>query len=385
MTSPIFAIDRQGAFVKMESAGYESEALLQQMIAEHPDVLHDADSAAGEPRRWLLITREAGIPDQTDGNPRWSLDHLLIDQEGVPTFVEVKRSSDTRIRREVVGQMLDYAANALLHWPVGEIQSMFQVNCQRDGREPDEVLRTYLGEVDPTAFWDSIQANLASRTVRLPFVADIIPIELQRIIEFLNDQLRFADVLGIEVQQYLAPGGELQVLVPRVVGRTARAVDAKAPRQKGSRAWDEASFFETLEASGLSTHFARRLLQWARRHGVDVSWGTGATFGTMRLRLEVGADIAKLTGLDTSGKMLWEPSALGPIPPFDDERRRLEIVHRLNQVPGVELPEKIAASAWAHIYPIVLDKTETHEPLLGILGWMVDEVRARQLEATPSP
>ena len=28
-----------------------------------------------------------------------------------PTLVEVKRSSDTRIRREVVGQMLDYAAN----------------------------------------------------------------------------------------------------------------------------------------------------------------------------------------------------------------------------------------------------------------------------------
>jgi hypothetical protein len=34
-----------------------------------------------------------------------------FDQNAVPTLVEVKRSSDTRIRREVVGQMLDYAAN----------------------------------------------------------------------------------------------------------------------------------------------------------------------------------------------------------------------------------------------------------------------------------
>jgi hypothetical protein len=32
----------------------------------------------------------------------------------VPTLLEVKRSSDTRIRREVVGQMLDYAANGVV-------------------------------------------------------------------------------------------------------------------------------------------------------------------------------------------------------------------------------------------------------------------------------
>jgi hypothetical protein len=37
---------------------------------------------------------------------------LIIDQHAIPTLVEVKRSTDTRIRREVVSQMLDYAANA---------------------------------------------------------------------------------------------------------------------------------------------------------------------------------------------------------------------------------------------------------------------------------
>jgi hypothetical protein len=34
------------------------------------------------------------------------------DAAGVPTLVEVKRSSDTRARREVVAQLLEYAANA---------------------------------------------------------------------------------------------------------------------------------------------------------------------------------------------------------------------------------------------------------------------------------
>jgi hypothetical protein len=32
--------------------------------------------------------------------------------------VEVKCNIDTRIRPEVVGQMLDYVANAVVYWPV---------------------------------------------------------------------------------------------------------------------------------------------------------------------------------------------------------------------------------------------------------------------------
>ena len=106
---------------------------------------------------------------------------------------------------------------------------MFEAECQRDGRDPTETLQTYLGDVDPQKFWDSVGANISTRTVRLLFVADLVPIELQRIIEFLNDQLRFADVLGIEVQQYTAPDTTMRVLVPRVVGRTSRAADVKAP------------------------------------------------------------------------------------------------------------------------------------------------------------
>jgi hypothetical protein len=59
----------------------------------------DADA----PREWLLIGREQGLPSATGGPDQWSVDHLFVDQAGVPTIVEVKRSTDTRIRREVVG------------------------------------------------------------------------------------------------------------------------------------------------------------------------------------------------------------------------------------------------------------------------------------------
>lgn len=52
------------------------------------------------PRRWLLVDLELAIPDAPEANGCWTLDHLFLDQDGVPTPVEVKRGSDTRIRRE---------------------------------------------------------------------------------------------------------------------------------------------------------------------------------------------------------------------------------------------------------------------------------------------
>ena len=54
------------------------------------------------------------------------MDHLFLDQDSIPTIVEVKRSTDTRIRREVVGQLLDYAANAVVYWPVERLQAQFR-------------------------------------------------------------------------------------------------------------------------------------------------------------------------------------------------------------------------------------------------------------------
>lgn len=81
------------------------------------------------------------LPDAEDAGSRWSLDHLFLDQEGIPTLIEVKRSTDTRIRREVVGQMLDYAANAVVYWPVEELRARFEPRCQESGTPPGEAAR----------------------------------------------------------------------------------------------------------------------------------------------------------------------------------------------------------------------------------------------------
>ena len=88
----------------------------------------------GRPRRWLPVTREAPVPGDEDASFHWSIDHLFLDQEGIPTLVEVKRSTDTRIRREVVGQMLDYAANAALYVPVERMKELLERRCAKEGK-----------------------------------------------------------------------------------------------------------------------------------------------------------------------------------------------------------------------------------------------------------
>ncbi len=82
---------------------------------------------------------------------------------------------------------------------------------------------------DEDAFWDQVATNLRATNLRLLFVADAIPIELARIVEFLNAQFRDnIEVLAVEVKQFKGSAEERSTLVPNVIGHTA------APGGKGS-------------------------------------------------------------------------------------------------------------------------------------------------------
>jgi hypothetical protein len=65
-----------------------------------------------------------------EGSDYFSRDHLFIDHDGIPMLVEVKRSTDTRGRREIVGQLLEYAANACAYWNVGRLRDIFEERCR---------------------------------------------------------------------------------------------------------------------------------------------------------------------------------------------------------------------------------------------------------------
>src|SRR5262249_20940385 len=103
MNGGIFLIQSGGGLVEMKEQPYDTEPVLLELLAKYPNLLAGDQMDGAAPRRWLLVSREMGVPSEEEGGDRWSLDHLFLDQDAIPTLIEVKRSSDTRIRREVVG------------------------------------------------------------------------------------------------------------------------------------------------------------------------------------------------------------------------------------------------------------------------------------------
>lgn len=185
------------AYVAMSETPFDAESVLQALIAQHTEVLVDEEGVQGP---LLLVRREATVSDQADTGGRWSLDHLYVDANGVPTLVEVKRSSDTRGRREVVAQMLDYAANAKHSFTSERMIAWLEEDARKRGTTAVQALSETLGVEDPDAFWEAVANNLDTQRFRLIFVSDVIPRELRQIIEFLNDQMTRTDVLAIEVK-----------------------------------------------------------------------------------------------------------------------------------------------------------------------------------------
>ena len=204
---------------------YDAEAILQQLLADHPQLLAGSDIDPDDPRRFMLVRREAPVANL-------SLDHLFVDQDAIPTLVETKRGEDTRGRREVVAQMLDYAANAATQWKAEGLRQWHAQRCLTGGIDPAADLAAIehsLGDDD--AFWARAGENLLAGNVRLIFISDTIPDGLQVIVEFLNERMTPTEVLAIEVRQFLA-GGD-QILQARLLGQTARAREVKV--RSGSR------------------------------------------------------------------------------------------------------------------------------------------------------
>jgi hypothetical protein len=182
----------------------------------------------GENEELLPIQRELEVPDGDGALGRWALDHLFVDRNGVPVLVEVKRACNTRSRREVVAQMLDYAANGVAYWPLPRLIEAFQRTAADNDASPEERLTGWLGpEHDAETSWQQVESNLRSGRIRMVFVADRIPKELRRIVEFLNEQMRPAEVLAIELEHYSATDGT-RTIVPKLVGQTERARSTKA-------------------------------------------------------------------------------------------------------------------------------------------------------------
>lgn len=222
MSDNLFAMHGTKAS-KMKVEEFSSEDILQMIIAENPDLLSRARGCEQQTKLYLVEREQTAKVAEDHGNS-FSLDHLMVDEKGIPVLVEVKRSKDTRIRREVVAQMLDYACRASM-WTADELKRKFVEN--NHGLENDERF--------DEEFWNTVAENLKADKMRLVFAADEIPETLRVLIEFMDRTMKDIEVYGVELKQYKA--GDTSLLAKRVVGNSLLS----NPKPATASRWSEDS------------------------------------------------------------------------------------------------------------------------------------------------
>jgi hypothetical protein len=382
-----------GGYVPMVETPYRAEEVLQEHLADLPDLLAGDQMTGADARRWLLVSREVGVPDAAGGHGRWALDHLFVDQDAIPTFVEVKRSTNTQIRREVVGQMLDYAANATAYWPPGRVRALVE---ERLGDAADAAIRRLVdpegvGEASRTEedgpdeverFWLQVDENLARRRLRLVFAADEIPRELRSIIEYLNQNMHDTEVYGIEVRQYVgtAEGSVVETLVPRLIGQTVAAMEHKGRAAAGPirRVRDVEAFLRLSEevAGPDVRQVAEAIARWASELDLELSFGD-TRYGPMHvvIRTAEGRQV-KLLHINAQGYVTLNYYDLAKAPPLDAIEARLELNRRVNLAQGVEISEDYARrAAGSGFHHDVLLDFAARETFLAGIKWALAGIR----------
>lgn len=378
MNETIFHLDSNGHLTELNEANYISEDLLQQLLANYPNLISGSQINSLRPRRWLLISREFKVPDDKDTGGRWSLDHLFIDQDGIPTLVEVKRSTDTRIRREVIGQILDYAANAVSYWTIEEIIYRFSEQCKSENKDAITTLQDFLqGENEPENFWDLTKINLKAGKIRMLIIADSIPKELQRIIEFLNEQMTPAEILGLEIKQFVGKDN-VKTLVPRVIGQTSTADTTKGVNKPNGNNWNEDTFFTELatQRGAAEAALVKQLLDWLSPQISRIWFGSGRRGSMVPIFTHLGSE-RYLFAIWTTGTIEIYFQWYKHKPPFDSDLKRLELLEKLNEIKGISISsDKISARPNIPLY-VLLDKNE-YTKFIQTYQWFIAEVKKYQ-------
>ena len=334
MSSGVFLLNKDGSLEEMNQEDYSSEEYLQTLLEKYPNLLAGEQINEANPRKWIVISREFPVPGDDFSGGRWSLDHLLLDQEGIPTLVEVKRSSDTRIRREVVGQMLDYAANAISFWKVETIRLRYESKFGNDSEQAKiDMDSKFENPVEYEDYWEKVDNHLKTGRIRLLFVADEIPSELKQIVEFLNQQMNPAEVLAIEIKQYT--GQEQSTFVPRVIGQSLKTVSAKQSKKQ----WDESLFLDEISSKygAEIIEVVNKLLKWGKDQNLRIWWGSGSNHGSCFLVKDHNEVPYSSFAIWTNGNIEIQFQHMKNRPVYDSKDMRLELLNQLNDIRNIQI------------------------------------------------
>jgi hypothetical protein len=203
-----------GSWGEPQHVMYEREAELQQILADHPSLIPGVGEDA-------VACREL----QSGAGPA---DLIVVDQAGGIALVECKLASNREVRREIIGQMFDYAS-AFWRMPLTEFEQRW---LARAGRS----LSDSVASANPD-FATAIAANLEEGRFNIVLAVDAINADLKRIVEYLNATSGPAtSVIAVAYKRLLTADSE--ILMPTTYGEElAEAKTAAMERTEGR--WTE--------------------------------------------------------------------------------------------------------------------------------------------------
>lgn len=237
-------------------SGVQAERWLQEALFRHPESLpvKEINPHIG-PLMPVCMEIETGAG---------AADILYLTPSGQVVLVETKLWRNPEARREVVGQILDYAKQ-LTTWSFDALEKKAATAARAEGPYLLSCLRSRFPEADEVAFVDGVGRSLASGDFLLIIAGDGIRYGAESLVGFLErfGHLRFSLAL-VEVAAYKLPDGST-LLQPRVLAKTellqrtlligpsgpvtlqdaAQAEDASNPIPS-SRAWFQAFWAEYL-------------------------------------------------------------------------------------------------------------------------------------------
>lgn len=255
--------------IPLNETEFIEEGKLQDYLEKYPALIPLSDIVEGA-ADLLCIGREVGAGSG-------AIDLLCIDKDSLLTIIETKLRKNRELRREVVGQIIEYAAY-VSQWTADDVYRVASeyfsksdmVPAEYKGKTLDATMKQIVGEeFSDEDFRARIGQNLRDGKIRLIIAVDELIEPLRATVTFLNSQSNF-DILLLQVTSF-EESKTRKVLIPLLFGYAQPPPPPKRPL-------NEEIFLERCRAGGheraVELYSKVKALKESRRASGDfISWG----------------------------------------------------------------------------------------------------------------
>ena len=311
---------------------FTGEGKLQDYLEEYPTLIPLADIVEGA-SDLICIGREVSAGSG-------SIDLLCIDKDSLLTVVETKLRRNREARREVIGQIIEYASY-VSQWTADDVYRIANEYFAKSTRMPEcykgKTLETIMQEIIGPELLDEdfrakIEQNLRDGRIRLIIAVDELIEPLRATVTFLNSHSNF-DVLLLQVTDFQESETK-KVLVPLLFGYSTKSGGGG----RGIKHWDEVSFLtDTKErCEPKIAEAVTKLYEFTKGHADGISWGRGVSYGSFTFRKSRHRVLASVFTINSNGSGYI---AFGPMVSTGINGDILRAFRaKLNEIPGINIP-----------------------------------------------